>query len=391
MLKTYSYRLYPNKTQEQQLAQSFGTVRWIYNWWLQKKIEAYQATKSNVSYFALSKMIPDLKLEYEWIASTNAQSLQMSLRNLDSAFKSFFRKKSNFPSFKKKYWKKSMQFPQWVEIRDWNLKLPKIGIVKMKQDREFLGKIGTVTVSQTSTWKYMVSILVNTPDLIPNKPKATREWTIGIDLWLKDFATLSTGEKISNPKFLREWEARLKCLQRRLAKKVKWSANSRKARFALAKQHERIANQRKDFLHKLSTRLVSESQTGIAIEDLNVWGMMRNHCLAKSIWDASWRQFRTFLEYKCEWYGKNLHVIGRFEPSSRLCTCGFYNHDLTLKDREWTCPECKTAHDRDVLGANNIRNFAFSPSPGGKEPVEVWAIAWPMKQEETFIFNRIPL
>lgn len=371
MLKTYSYRIYPNKIQQTQLAQSFGNVRWIYNWWLQKKTEAYQATQSNVSCFALMNMLPELKIEHSWLCVTGSQSLQMALRNLDNSFTSFFRKQNKFPRFKNRYSKKSVQYPQWVSVSEWKIKLPKLWKVKIKQDREFVWKIGTVTVSQTSTGKYMVLVLVDTPDVVPTKPTPNREWTIWVDVWLKTFATLSTGEKIDNPKFLREWEWRLKCLQRRLAKKAKWSVNGRKARLKLARQHERIANQRKDFLHKLSTRLVSESQTGIAIEDLNVWGMMRNHCLARSIWDVSWRQFRTFLEYKCEWYGKNLHVIGRFEPSSRLCTCGYYNHDLTLKDREWICPECKTNHDRDILGANNIRNFAFSPSAWGVEPVEV--------------------
>jgi putative transposase len=362
MIKAYSYRLYPNKEQKQQLDQFFGGARWIYNWWLQKKMEAYQNTKSNVSFFTLSALIPELKIENPWLSLIPAQSLQISLRNLDNAYSAFFRKQNKFPKFKNRYSKKSVIFQQDVNISNWKIRIPKLWYIKFDNHRNFIGDIGKTTVYQVPSGKYMVSIVIKNNEVEPEKPTPNREWTIGIDLWLKTFATLSTWEKIDNPKFLKWWEERLKCLQRRFTKKVKWSANSRKARFALARQHERIWNQRKDFLHKLSTRLVSESQTGIAIEDLSTKNMMRNSKLARSIADAGWSQFRSFLEYKCEWYGKNLHVIWRFEPSSRLCTCGFYNHELTLKDREWKCPECKTTHDRDILGANNIRNFAFSPS-----------------------------
>ena len=255
--------------------------------------------------------------------------------------------------------------------------------------RKFDGETKTFTVCKTTTGKYFVSVLVETPEEIPAKPLIIPEGTIGIDVGIKDFCTLSTGEKVENPRYLREELARLKVLQRRASKKQKGSSNRKKAVLKVAKLHERIANQRNDFLHKLTHRLTSENQaTSLAIEDLNVSGMMQNHCLAQAVADVSWSEFFRQLEYKSAWRGINLLRIGRFEPSSRLCSCGVVNSSLTLSDRQWTCDSCGETHDRDILAANNIKRFALtaenlkhSPSGRGDEPVDVPSLEGRMKQE----------
>lgn len=210
----------------------------------------------------------------------------------------------------------------------------------------------------------------------PNFHKKIRwqNWIIWVDLGIKHFATLSTWEKIENNKFLKKSLKHLKKKQRQLSRTQKWSSNRNKARIAVARIHERITNQRSDFLHKLSTKLIRENQA-VCIEDLNVSGMLRNHKLAQAISDCSWRQFRTMLEYKAEWYGREVYTCGRFEPSSKTCTCGYINNELKLSMREWTCPECGTLHDRDILAANNIKTFALTRAgiaqcnASGDEPI----------------------
>jgi len=369
MIKSYKYRVYPTEEQKILMSKMFGCSRFVYNWGLDKKIKAYETDKTKLTCIDLANQLPALKELNVWLKETSAQSLQMSLRNLDNAFTAFFKKNSQFPKFKSKHSnRQSCQFPQSVKI-DFEkdvIVFPKIGETKTIFDRQFDGKIKTVTLRKTSTDKYFASVLVDDGLQLPPKLPITEDSTLGIDVGIKYFATLSTGEKIENPKFLRKSEVRLGVLQRKMCKKQKTSINRKEARIKVAIQHERIANQRSDFLHKLTHNLVCENQaTMLVCEDLNVDGMLKNHCLAKSISDVSWSTFFSFVSYKCDWYGKTFTRIGRFDPSSKIChVCGQINHNLQLKDREWTCSSCQTHHDRDLNAAINIAKFGFIRSQG---------------------------
>jgi putative transposase len=307
----------------------------------------------------------------------------MSLRNLDNAFTNFFRKQNKFPNFKsKKHNINSFQIPQHLKLSD-KLDIPKIKGIKIKQHRKLEGKIKTATVSKTPTGKYYISILVEQDKKLPKKLKIKEKTTIGIDLGIKTFATLSDGRKIDNPKYLKNNLRKLKRQQRWLSRKVKGSNNRRKQIKKVGLIHEKINNQRSDFLHKFSFQITHENQVGtIAIEDLDVKGMVKNHYLAQAISDVSWGKFRRQLEYKTEWYGKNLLVIGRFEASSKICSCGQVNQELKLSNREWTCKECGIKHDRDILAANNIKKFAIIPLEQRKSTLlERTAIAGSLKEE----------
>ena len=360
--KSYKYRIYPNQKQRELLEKHFGSVRFIYNWGLEKKIKAYQRDKKRISCFDLIKELTILKKkkDFQWLNKVNSQSLQMSLRNLDNAFTSFFRKNNRFPRFKsKKQNKNNFQIPQHLKINT-RLTIPKISNIKIKLSRKIEGKIKTATINKTSTNKYFISILVEQDKQLSKKPKITKKTTIGIDLGIKTFATISDGRKIDNPKFFDKSLKRLKKQQRLLSRKIKGSDNRTKQRLKVALLFEKIKNQRSDFLHKISHQLTHERQVkSIAIEDLNVRGLLKNHYLARAISDVSWKEFKRQLEYKCDWYGRNLMVIGRFEASSKACSCGYINQELKLSDRKWTCPECKTTHDRDLLASQNIKRFAL--------------------------------
>ena len=367
MLKSFVYRLYPNKEQEILLAKHFGCNRFIYNWALNLRKESYEQSGKTISKFELNKMVTQLakKEEYSWLQEVLSQSLQQSIQNLDTAYIKFFKEKTGFPKFKsKRTHRHSYRIPQNVKINfeEHKVFLPKIKWVNIRVDREFEGLIKSATVKQLPSGKYFVSILVEDGKDYQTKKQIAHANAVGIDLGIKDFAILSDGTKIENPKFLRIKEQRLKVLQKRLSRKQKGSNNRNKQRIKVAKLHEKITNERKDFLQKLTTKLVKESQFDtFCLENLNVSGMMRNHKLAKSIAEVSWYQFIEMLKYKCEWYGKNLVQIGQFEPSTKTCShCGYKNTELTLKDREWTCPVCNTHHDRDVNAAINIKNFALS-------------------------------
>jgi len=363
VLKAYKYRIYPNKAQEELILQHFGACRFVYNWALETKIKEYQTDKRHISRFELqSILVKEVKPENEWLKQTNSQSLLASLINLESAFTRFFREKKGFPKFKsKKNPVQSFQIPQHyvVDFEEGNVKLPKIGLVKASLSREFVGVCKTATISKSTTGKYYISVLVDDGNELPSKQKFTDNTTVGVDVGIKDFAVLSNGEKIENPKYLKNSLDRLKVLSRRFSKKVKGSNNSKKAKLKLSRLHEKITNQRNDFQHKLSIKLVRENQA-IALETLKVCNMVKNHNLAQAISDAGWGSFVTKLEYKAEWYGKTILRIGTFEPSSKLCsTCGYHNKELTLAVRDWTCPDCKTIHDRDINAATNIKKFAL--------------------------------
>ncbi len=356
--KVVQVRLYPSVEQEIQLAQTFGCARWWWNYALNKSIETYKETGQGLSRVALNAFLPALKKAEEtvWLADCYSQVLQATTLNLTTAYKNFFEKRAGFPKFKSRHGKQSIQYPQNVKIVDGNVKLPgNIGIVKAKIHRQIEGKIKTVTVSKTPSGKYLASILT---EIEGENPVISEGKIYGIDLGLKHFAVVTDGEKVSkydNPKHLAKHEKNLKRKQKKLARKVKGSKSRNRYRKVVAKVYERVSNSRQDFLHKLSYKLVSNSQ-GVIVENLHVKGMVRNHKLAKSISDAGWGTFTNFLAYKLERRGAKLVEIDRWFPSSKLCSNCFYQiGEMPLDVREWTCPHCNTHHDRDANAAQNIR------------------------------------
>ncbi|TAJ44322.1 IS200/IS605 family element RNA-guided endonuclease TnpB [Methanofollis fontis] len=362
MLQAYMYRMYPSQEQVALLMKHIHACRFVYNHSLEQKIRVYEQEGRTLSCFDLNNRLPALKEDYPWLKEVNSQSLQSANKNLDNAFSRFFREKKGFPRFKsKKNPVQSFQVPQSYSVdfdQRW-IKLPKISTIRTIFHRVFTGKMKYATVSVTSTGKWFVSILVDDGKNEPDPAPFTLDTTLGIDVGLKHFATLSTGEKIENPRHLKTSLQRLKVLQRRVSRKKKGSKNREKAIQKLARCHEKIANQRNDFLHKVSFRVVSENQA-IAVESLNVGGMMKNHLLAQGIGDVSWYAFFTMLEYKCRRYGKTFLKIGRFDPCSKICnTCGYLKRDLALSDRGWVCPDCGAHHDRDINAAINIKKFAL--------------------------------
>lgn len=367
MLKVYKYKIKPNKQQQELLSKFFGCVRYVYNWGLNAKTSAYKENSKAVGYSELAKKLVNIKKqqEYEWLNECPGVSLQQSLRCLDNAFTSFFRKKGKYPKFKsKKRLNDTVKFIQSVhfDFENWTVKLPKLGKVKLCMNRTFdqsICKQGTCTVSRDHCGTYWCVITVDDLQSKPTKAKLVKDSAVGIDLGIKDYAILSDGTKFTNPKHLEKAQRKLAWLQRDFVRTKKDSKNHEKMRMKVAKCHRAISNQRNDFLHKLSTYIIRNYDT-ICLEDLNVKGMEQNHHLARAIQGAAWSELVRQLEYKSEWYGKNILFIGRFEPSSKLChKCGYINRDLKLSDREWTCPVCGEHHDRDVNAAINIREIAF--------------------------------
>jgi putative transposase len=364
--KVVQVRLYPSQEQQIQLAQAFGCARWWWNYALNKSIETYKETGKGLTRAALNAFLPTLKKAEDtiWLADCYSQVLQATTLNLTTAYKNFFEKRAGFPKFKSRHGKQSIQYPQNVKIVDGNVKLPgNIGILKAKIHRLIEGKIKTVTVSKIPSGKYFASILtevegVSTPLNTSEKLAITEGKIYGIDLGLKHFAVVTDGEKISkydNPKHLAKYEKNLKRKQKKLARKQKGSNSRNRYRKVVAKVYERVSNSRQDFLHKLSYKLVSDSQA-VIVENLHVKGMVRNHKLAKSISDAGWGTFTNFLAYKLERKGGELIEIDRWFPSSKLCSNCFYQvSEMPLDVREWTCPHCGTHHDRDGNAAINIR------------------------------------
>ncbi|MHC5612644.1 MAG: RNA-guided endonuclease InsQ/TnpB family protein [Nostoc sp.] len=380
--KVVQVRLYPSVEQQIQLAQAFGCARWWWNYALNKSIETYKETGFGLSRAALNAFLPALKKAEDtvWLSDCYSQVLQATTLNLTTAYKNFFAKRSGFPKFKSKFGKQSIQYPQNVKIVDGSLKLPgNIGIVKAKIHRAIEGTIKTVTVSKTPSGKYFASILTEVEEqrvapveefvaTASENPVASEGKIYGIDLGLKHFAVVTDGEKVSfydNPKHLAKHEKNLKRKQKKLARKQLGSISRNRYRKVVAKVYERVSNSRQDFLHKLSYKLVSDSQA-VIVENLHVKGMVtlensltlryRNHKLAKSISDVGWGTFTNFLAYKLERKGGKLIEIDRWFPSSKLCSNCFYQvSELSLDVREWTCPHCGTHHDRDGNAAINIR------------------------------------
>ena len=365
MLRAYKYQIDLNNNQITYFNKSFGCCRFVYNKALALKIDLYEKEKINIQVYDLRNKLTEWKQDEntKWLQEVNSQILQQSIFNLDNAYKNFFKHKKGYPKFKKRSGKQSCKFDQNIHIdfEHHKIKLPKIGWIKYFADkRRFDGLIRSATVSKLPCGKYFVSVLIDTKQEIPDKSKVQAKTTIGIDVGIKHFAVLSDGQKIDNPHHLDKQLQKLKYLQKQLSRKQKGSNRRNVQRLKVAKQHYKIQCQRKDFLHKLSSKIVSENQT-IVVEDLNIGGMLKNHNLAKSISDVGWGLFFDMLEYKSEWYGKNFIKIGRFEPSSKKCSnCKEINQKLTLNDRHWICDNCGTKHDRDINAAINIKKIGIA-------------------------------
>ena len=380
MLRACKYRIYPTDEQKVLFAKTFGCCRFVYNWALNLKITAYKERKETLGNVYLTNLMKsELKVEHEWLSEVNSQSLQSSLRNLDTAYTNFFRntKAVGFPRFKSRKDKQSFLCPQHcrVDFEKGTITIPKAKDIPAVLHRRFKGTVKTVTISMTPSGRYFASVLVDTSmqEMKPSEPM--RDTTVGIDLGIKSLAVCSDGRTFANPKNLQRSLDRLKLLQKRLSRKQKGSANRNKARIRVARLQEHIANSRKDSLHKITHALTHDSQVRtICMEDLNVKGMQRNHHLAQAVEDASFGMFLTLLEYKCSWYGVNLIKIDRFAPSSKTCgKCGHIYKGLNLSERSWTCPECGTHHDRDFNAACNIKDFGLKALPterGKVKPVD---------------------
>lgn len=351
--KAFKFRIYPDSEQKDKLSVQFGCARFVYNHYRRVREEFYQETGTGLTYNDCAIDLTErLKVDHPWLKDADSQVIQQALMDLDKAYKNFFEGRADYPRFKRKHGKQSVRYPQRFKVEGEQVYLPKVGWVKAVFHRKMEGLMKNATVSKTKTGKYFVSIQCEVehtkPEQNPNK--------VGIDLGLTTFATFSTGEKIDNPRNLKVSERRLKIRQRRLSRKVKGSNSRGKARFSVAAIHEKIANQRKDFHHKLSRTIVNNFGV-IAFESLNVAGMMKNHNLAKAIADAGWNQFVNFVEYKAGWDGREVLRVDRFFPSSKLCSdCGAKHKSLTLNIRQWVCTECGVIHDRDENAAINILN-----------------------------------
>lgn len=361
--KAYKFRIYPDDEHRKFLTRCFGCSRFVYNHFLRVTTDAYAEAKKSLRYKDWASLLVKLKKQFEWLCEVNSQSLQQTLKDLESAFVRFFKKQGSFPNFKKRSNRQSFRVPQHFSINENGfLKLPKMTPIKMVIHREILGTPKSVTISRTPTGKYYASII--TEQDIPHAPLNGEK--IGLDLGVKEFAITSKSERFENPRYFQKSLRRLKIRQRRLSKKQKGSSNRNKARITVAKIHEKVANQRLNYQHKISLKLTCENQA-ISVESLNIKGMVKNLRLAKQINDVAWGNFLTMLEYKGDIYGCEIKYVDRFFPSSKRCSnCGYIKEDLSLNIREWECPECKSFWDRDINAALNLMLFSESKNTPGR-------------------------
>ena len=353
--RAYKYRFYPTPEQAQLLEHTFGCTRFVYNWALNLRKEAYEQRQETISYGQTSTLLSKLKQEEEkhWLNDVSSVPLQQALRHLNTAFTNFFKKQNKYPRFKKKIDRQSAEFTRsgfkWVDGQ--------LFLAKMKQSlgirwsRDLPSGPSTVTVSKDRAGRYFVSLLCDCKtELLPVSPK-----TVGVDLGVKSVVITDDGWQLGNPKYTTEYERKLAKAQRSLSKKKLGSNNRLKAKRKVAKVHAKIADCRQDFTHKLTTKLVNENQV-ISVETLRVKNMLKNRKLSKAIADCNWGELTRQLAYKAEWYGRTLISIDQWFPSSKRCSnCGHTLDKLTLDVRHWTCPSCNTQHDRDVNAAKNIK------------------------------------